>query len=827
MSPDAGLSPFHRGRPAGLSLSDKVVIGAYIVWTVVLIKLLLATAAPAKAARPGTPEVAGTPYYVGLLMESPAKVLAAATATVLLLWLAWRAPSSLGPGLRWAVAGVMAGGVFIGIALVHPTAAGRVLIAVLGACMFLTVIGAGRRVVGLVLGDGAGSIGRAGMAGCSAAAGLGLSAVAVLGLAAAGLATRWVFLSLLAAGAFEFRVEMRRTVSDVTAFLDETSEHFDFAVSLSVVLVGLIAAGTLISAFLPPADYDVLEYHLALPREYLHSGTVGVLDHNAYSGMPLASEMLSLMAMAIIGRPVLEGAYLAKVIVVLTGLAAALPVYAIAARLAGRRAGAVAAVAVLWSAGTVLLLARAYAEPLLTLQATAAFFCAIAALSARGDARLRRLVLAGLLAGLAAGTKYTAYAFVAAPVFLAILGFSLMQRRGAKGVLADLLAFGAPCAVAALPWIVRSLVSTGEPFYPLGAARLGLAGWTAERGARFVQAHDPGGFSLKEAAKEFAEVFGPPVNLSRGHRDVTEHHMSSAVMALFAPFALLYSARRRRGGLVWFFAAAWLIGWFCLTHRIPRFAFPALALTSVLAGVGYAELASSRLEKVVAGGFASWVLVTSAGVMGASLGLMHVDVASGRTAAEAFLGGTFGGEWKAYAAISGLPEGSRVLLVGEAKVFYLPPGRARYRTVFDGAELGEVIRSSPTARSAARELSRRGYTHIYFNWPELQRLESTYAFRYGGRDHGGYADFSGSEWLRLRNMVAVELQHVWSSDVPVGPNFGRGDFSEAEENWRWSRSWSRPFFRPGRKEKIFALYRLPPVEAADPAAGGGGEGEPD
>lgn len=85
--------------------------------------------------------------------------------------------------------------------------------------------------------------------------------------------------------------------------------------------------------------------------------------------------------------------------------------------------------------------------------------------------RVRDLVLSGLAAGLALGSKYTAVPFVGAMVvvFLVCLFVSAVRHRSAwRRLVAPLVALALPAIVAGIYWYVRNLVLAGNPLYPQG-----------------------------------------------------------------------------------------------------------------------------------------------------------------------------------------------------------------------------------------------------------------------------------------------------------------------------------------------------------------------
>ena len=70
--------------------------------------------------------------------------------------------------------------------------------------------------------------------------------------------------------------------------------------------------------FLPPLDYDVVEYHLGAPAEYIRNGSMRFLPHNVYASFPANVEMLYLLALRIGGLP-FAGAAVAKVTAIVPG----------------------------------------------------------------------------------------------------------------------------------------------------------------------------------------------------------------------------------------------------------------------------------------------------------------------------------------------------------------------------------------------------------------------------------------------------------------------------------------------------------------------------
>ena len=77
--------------------------------------------------------------------------------------------------------------------------------------------------------------------------------------------------------------------------------------------------------------YDVLSYHLQVPREFYDAGRIGYLPHNTYSSYPLGGEMIFLLATILRGGPY-EGAFAAQYTHGLWGVLAMLAVMQCASR---------------------------------------------------------------------------------------------------------------------------------------------------------------------------------------------------------------------------------------------------------------------------------------------------------------------------------------------------------------------------------------------------------------------------------------------------------------------------------------------------------------
>ncbi|MBN2562770.1 MAG: hypothetical protein JXQ75_17745 [Phycisphaerae bacterium] len=370
-------------------------------------------------------------------------------------------------------------------------------------------------------------------------AGLGLGAISllVLGLGSAGVLDRAVWVPLLVAcmvaGLWRVRA-MCRSSRDAGEPAAETDDVWMRWLWLAVIGFGGLAllAGTMPPGILWPAEgngYDVLEYHLGVPREHFEAGRISYLPHNIYGNFPFNVEMLYLLAMVLHGGPI-SAVFTAKLLNVLLGMLAVGAVW-LAGREFGRGSGIVAGVTAASCPFLTYLCGVAYVENGLLFFAAMALGALLHAGGARRDSRTsvsvrrdsrtsvgdsctsiggarrdsrtsvrargdlgdlssRWGVTSGLLCGLACGCKYTAIPVVFLPLAISAVWMAFRMRPARPG-LPILFLLG--WAVAFGPWAVKNTVATGNPVFPLlrdvFPERAGI--WNEDGAARWHEGHLP------------------------------------------------------------------------------------------------------------------------------------------------------------------------------------------------------------------------------------------------------------------------------------------------------------------------------------------------
>ena len=566
------------------------------------------------------------------------------------------------------------------------------------------------------------------------AGGLGLSAVSLvtLALGLVGVLKAWVFWPLMTVPMLCQIGRHRLAIGTVIQSLRRWRP--DRAEAILLALTAPFALAILMGASLPSVDFDVREYHLQGPKEFLLNGRISFLKHNVYTSFPFLTEMLSLNAMTLCGDW-WGGAIAGKVVLASFAFFTALLLWS-AGRAIDRWAGPLAVLVWVTSPWCYRASTIAYTEGALSYYVLAVLVFGHIAWKT-SDTRLWGVV--GLLAGSAMSCKYPGLVQAVVPAGLVVAWFTFAQEpSGAEPSpkrWSAFIYFVTGTSIAFGPWALKNLAETGNPVYPLGYSVFGGVDLDAAWATKWAGGHSPPFNVLTEPIRAIPDfVFAA--------RDVfVKNDWQTPLVLCFAPLAFMTFFRERRAVLI---AAGlftlWLyVMWWALTHRIDRFWVPMLPVVCLLAGVGLrwpALLEHAELDKSwrwIGGGLVTLSLLyhapfIAAGQAGYQQWLAPYDVARQQIANTS----------PSIELLNQLlPVNSRPLLVGEAQVFDMRV-QPVYNTVFDDSifqELTSADRTVPdvdqptaTKDEICARLTNAGVTHVFVNWSEVLRYRETYGY---------------------------------------------------------------------------------------------------
>jgi hypothetical protein len=229
----------------------------------------------------------------------------------------------------------------------------------------------------------------------------------------------------------------------------------------SLILVGTIAYVVLLAS-VPPVDRDALTHHLFIPKLYLLHGGIYEISHIPFSYYPMNLDLLYLIPLAFNND--IAPKFIHFAFALITGLMIFRYLYR-------RTRPAYAWLGALFFL-TLPVIVRLSATVYVDLGLICFFFAALLYLFdwIESGFRPRPLIISGIFCGLAMGTKYNGL------VGIFLLGLFVpfvyaRMRAGTRHVNLKAAAWGTLFVLVSLlvfsPWMVRDLVWTGNPVYPL------------------------------------------------------------------------------------------------------------------------------------------------------------------------------------------------------------------------------------------------------------------------------------------------------------------------------------------------------------------------
>lgn len=465
----------------------------------------------------------------------------------------------------------------------------------------------------------------------------------------------------------------------------------------SVLIVSLAAVFLL--APLPEGYHDSLLYHLAIPQQMFVTGSLTPMLHNFTTYLPLGSEMLYL--------PLAANDYAAR----LLQFAFAMMIFGLVYYSFQGRERMIA--------GLVCISGFAYFE-FLRASVTVLPEINVAAYAIAGWLMIERfigrravkyLAVAGIMFGFAAGAKYQGLVAGAAGAS-ALLFVSLLDKKAfMRSVLSAGLVLLMALAVFS-PWMIRSLLLTGDPVFPSGHFLFG-AGNISDEDIAVINS------IWSYRAPEAAGIAG---FLTMPFREAVSSGGTASLLLLLVPLPFLLIKRKEGFSAVaialLFFYVVW---WFLAPH--PRYFVPAVPLILLIGARGAAALPDKKAFRTV---FAAVIAIVFA------INFIPVCQSLYETL-RPFEFYKSGFDRPAYeqrlttspfAAFNFLneqtPKNSKILLIGESRGYNL---RRSYHasSPYERQLMIDYLEQYKTAPALRSELKKAGYEYILVNFAEWKR----------------------------------------------------------------------------------------------------------
>jgi 4-amino-4-deoxy-L-arabinose transferase-like glycosyltransferase len=553
--------------------------------------------------------------------------------------------------------------------------------------------------------------------------GFGMIGLLMMGLGALGLWKPWAASLLLGGGllgVIPAKAGIHKAIMGpppTSAGDDDqrtaTGDDRKLWIAKALIALGLVI-GFLI-AWTPTTYYDSLVYHLALPQAYVQAGRWVASPELIYSAFPQNLEMLWTLGL------LLGGDTLSNLIGWAVGILGIGGVFLLGRRFLGRATGLWAAAVLSTMPAYLLLSPGGYVDVGLAVFSLGSFY--VLALWSQ-ERRPGILIMAGFLAGIALGIKYTG----GIPLLLgAVL---ILQRNSLKSIrqnLKDLSIYGVVAALAFSPWLMKNLIYVGNPIFPFlhHWSVKALNPWVGEAAAGYFRGLvEYRSRSPWELVRLLWDIAVKGLNFGGG-MDVLGDLGWGLLFGLLPVLAVMPKGAKI---LRWIYLYA--LGFFILwgmSRPVLRFLLPLAPLLAILTGY------------VIDRGFPTLTPAVRWGGRGVVLGLwisgfwLFFSVSDLLSLFKVPLGMQTRSEYLAqklnyYPAsvfMDRLPEGSLTYVVGDQRRYY-------YNTpvivtpVFNQNPLAEWANQALSPEALREILRRHRITHLLINHAELQRLNQAY-----------------------------------------------------------------------------------------------------
>ncbi|OGS22836.1 MAG: hypothetical protein A2252_06160 [Elusimicrobia bacterium RIFOXYA2_FULL_39_19] len=495
--------------------------------------------------------------------------------------------------------------------------------------------------------------------------------------------------------------------ASLVKLLSSTVTYKNAFIALPFVIFLLLG---LLVCFAPPTYYDSLVYHLALPDLYLKNHAITKIAFNLFSNFPQNIEMLFLIPLA------LNNDILANLIVFLMSLLCLYIMILLAKFYYDGKTALYASLLFIVTPSIILLSSSTYIEMGLCFFMLLALLAFIMHLQTGND---KLVLLSGIFSGLALGSKY-----LAGMNIIAITLLFLIYKKWKKVPVYLLTA-----AIMYVPWGIKSLLFTGDPFFPF-LQKI------------FINSNIP---YLSGTVSGYFELFN-------------QYKINSNLLAYTFkfPYALITEGVRFAGGFDVLGGIGWILFvillptlifikkfdrittvlsvylfvifaiWF-LTGQVLRFLVPLIPVLCVLSALGLKHLMEETgIKGKISAGLIIIMVMSSNFML-----LMNVfdvtqplNVAMGVEERENYLARQLNNYDAVKYMNEKLPANSSIFFIGGEQRGYYCKQDYIITHPFAPNFFTEIANSTADSENLYNAVKQQNITHLYLNLPEVTRLES-------------------------------------------------------------------------------------------------------
>jgi len=345
----------------------------------------------------------------------------------------------------------------------------------------------------------------------------------------------------------------------------------------------------------PPVARDALIHHLAIPKLWLENGGFYEIKWAEFSYFPMNVDLLYIIPLYF------NKDFIANFIHMSFGIGTALLIYHYLRNRISRIAGLLGILVFLSTPIVVRSSTQAYVDLGLTFFTTASILSFIRYRDGKFK-ELKWLFISSVAMGLALGTKYNA---LIAWIFLSlaiVFVYSRDTKKQWKAVGNGVIFFFISLFVFS-PWLIKNIILTGNPLYPLFKDFFNISRTTTEIITRSTVSADTsiGFFKMREMlyGENLWETLLIPIRIFFQGQDNSSRYFDGVlnpILIILSPFALINKSFYRDKFFFISFAIFFILTVFFLEQKsfsmeaIVRYILPVIPLLSILTVMGLVNI---------------------------------------------------------------------------------------------------------------------------------------------------------------------------------------------------------------------------------------------
>jgi len=520
------------------------------------------------------------------------------------------------------------------------------------------------------------------------------------------------------------------------------------------ILLGSFVLLNFIMSFTPELFYDSLAYHVGASNYYVIKHRICEMPYNVASYYPFNTEMLYTLAL------LLKGEGLPKLLHFSTGVLCLGAIFSLCKRYFSHLVGIIACAIFYsiplvamnsWVAGNDVALSYFL---ILSMYALINYFSSkSSSTNGTNDTKKSKwFILSAIFSGIGMGSKYTGV-FTLFGIVLLIIWFEYFKmKKKFPEIVWQILIFIMLVLAIMSPWLIKNMIHTGNPIYPL------LYKWFG--GKNLIVYSDnimiPSGLQSIKLREFFISSWTLTM---KGQDNMT---FIGPMFLLFIPLLFFVKKKSLINYLILFFISAyipWGMTTFKFRYLLP--AFPALSIVIAWSLVSFVKWIPKYLGRLVPIGFAIFMGTNLYSV----LMIMHFcynpfKVLTGLETRDHYLSLTRPGypypSYETFQYINeNLPEHVKVVIIGEAKVHYLKRDFL-YNDVHNFTPIVEWTKVSKNGDELYRKIKEEKITHVLINTFEAARTLSY-----------GYLSWNEDEVKIFDGFWQKYIEEIYSADYGV------------------------------------------------------------